>query len=620
MSAIDSEGESAGVLSAHRLMSERAKDRAVALVVSVVSFVVYFPRICPTLSLMGDSAVFVSAAANWGVPQPSGYPLWTFLGHLASKWPVGELPWRLHLGSAFCHSLTVAFVALTLLRLGATRAAAIGGALVLAFSRAFFLGSLYAEVFPLNDLFTALAIFCAIDVVQAEDRDRALVRFALVAGFASAHHQTIALLAPGIAVLFWKKGIVRELAVRRVARLAAIFVAPVLFFYSVLYFRAKHDPRSNWGDVHDLSSLVGLATREDYGGVASPHLGTQETDGGTLIGAWFEGASLSFGWVLLLVGLLGLVWLARREGKVDRPYAWMLGLALVVSGPLFAWANALEVGSEHGKAFAERFSTMSAVPLAILVGLGLTTIVRVTEGELPRTPVRLAVGLSFLFPLLRHAGSCDLRDDRRGIALAHDVFRGVPDGSLVLITGDALNGAVLYVCGVEKRCGSTVAFSPGQMHLAWRVEQLRRRHPQLVFPAPAGKFITVRELVGANLGARPVFLSPQLLNLEPPLREAFQYIPDGLMVRALPDDAALEAEKPGFVERAKTLARGEACEGCGIARSDLPPISLETSIPPVYALAFENHARILEAWFPTEARLAAFFADRARHVDPDAIK
>jgi hypothetical protein len=158
------------------------------------------------------------------------------------------------------------------------------------------------------------------------------------------------------------------------------------------------------------------------------------------------------------------------------------------------------------------------------------------------------------------------------------------------------------------------------MHLPWRVEQLRRRHPQLVFPAPASKFITVRELVGANLGNRPVFLSPQLLNLEPPLREAFQYIPDGLMVRALRDDAALEAEKPGFVERAKSLARGDACEGCGIARADLSPISLETTIPPVYALAFENHARILEAWFPTEERLAAFFADRARRTDPDAIK
>ncbi|MGZ3449698.1 MAG: glycosyltransferase family 117 protein [Polyangiales bacterium] len=603
-------------------MDERTKERWSVALVALISFAVYLPRVCPTLSLMGDSAVFVSAAANWGVPQPSGYPLWTFLGHLVTKLPGGEVAWRLHVFSAICHSLTVGLVALTLLRLRAPAPAAIGGALVLAFSRAFFLGSLYAEVFPLNDLFTALAIFTAIDVVQAapEDREKRLVRFVLVAGLASAHHQTIALVAPGIAVMFWKTGVINSLDRRLVQKLASIFVAPLLLFYAALYFRAKHDPTSNWGDVHDLSSLVALATRQDYGGLGSPHLGTQETEWSTLVEAWFEGTSLSFGWVLMLVGALGLVSLVRREEKADRPYAWMLGLALLVSGPLFAVANALEVASEHGKAFAERFSTMSAVPLALLIGVGLSTIVRVTEGELPKTFVRVAVGLAFVFPLGRHAAACDLRADRRGIALAHDIFRGVPDGSLVLITGDALNGAVLYVCGVEKRCGRTVAFSPGQMHLDWRVAQLKRRHPELVFPTPASKFITVRELVGANLGARPVFLSPQLLNLEPPLREAFQYIPDGLMVRALPDEIALEAEKPAFVERARQLARGESCQGCGISRADLLPISLETSIPPVYALAFENHSRILSAWFPAEGRLAAFFAERAQKTDPEAIK
>jgi hypothetical protein len=40
----------------------------------------------------------------------------------------------------------------------------------------------------------------------------------------------------------------------------------------------------------------------------------------------------------------------------------------------------------------------------------------------------------------------------------------------------------------------------------------------------------------------------------------------------------------------------------------------------MYALAFENHGRILTAWFPAEAGLAALLGERAEHADRAAIQ
>lgn len=585
----------------------------------LVALVIYVLRLAPTLVLLGDSAVFVSSAATWGVPQPSGYPLWTLLGLFFTKLPFGELAWRVHLSSALYHAVTVFLVGFLVTRLTTSRLAGLSAALCLAFSRAFFLGSLYAEVFPLNDLFTAAILAITLEIHLRRDEgekvmDRGLDALALTIGLASAHHQTISLLGPALALLLWKAGCwprVRD----RFKKLFLKFAVPFVLLSALIPFQAAREPLSSWGDVLTLDAWIDLLTRRDYGGLTSPHLGGKPVDGLELAWAWLDGQSLAWTWPLLLLAAFGAIHELR---KGDRVVGLALVLAVVVSGPVFAVMNALDVETEHGKAFAERFSTMSAVPIGVLVGLGVAGLRGVAAHALPPLVLRVGLGALFLLPLLRHAPACDLRHDRRGLAVAHDLVNGVPDGSLVLVSGDAMNGAALYVCGVEKRCGKTLVFSPGQMHLEWRVAQLKRRNPDLVLPTPTGKFITVRELVGANLALRRIYLSPQILDLEPPLREMFGFLPDGIHVRALrpEDEASFNAE---FPEKARKLARGEGCEGCGMKRSDLFAPSLETSLPFLYALSFENHARVLGA-LKVEPGLAADLAARAQQADPEGIK
>jgi hypothetical protein len=581
-------------------MLQRDTLRFCAAGAALFAFVVYLPRVAPTLTLMGDSAVFVSAGATWGVPQPSGYPLWTTIAFLWSKLLPGDVAHRIHLLSALLHALTVFVVGCTIGFLTESRLATLTGALWLAFSRAFFLGSLYTEVFPLNDLFTALALYAAFR--------KDLTLLAIVAGLASAHHQTIALLAPALAVLIGKS--FRD--VRR--KHFALFLAPVVLFNGLILLAARRDPMASWGEVRTLRALIALITRSDYGGLFSPHRSTIQIDRTSLIVSWGEGILLAFtGWVLLAIAVG--VWGAWRRNRVALA---SLLLAILFTGPIFAMLNRLDVDNEHGRAFAERFSTQSAVPIAILIGFGIAFAYAKLSEQFPATWLRVGLGLSAMIPLARHAADCDLRNNRRGLAVAHDTFHDIPDGSLVLLSGDAFNGAAFYVCSVERRCGRTIVFSPGQMHLEWRVTQLRRRHPDLVLPAPQGRFITTRELVAANIDRRPVFLSTRILQSEPGIREAFDFLPFGIMVRALrPEDVA--AFKAGFPDRARALLAGQGFEGSAIKRADLVEPSLERELPFLYALAYENHARVLELIFG-DADLAAAFTRKGDQTDPDAMR
>ncbi len=607
----------AGEAPSEAAFGTRSRAWAPPVLTGAIAFAVYAPRVCPTILLGGDSATFVAAAATWGVPQPSGYPLLTTLGRAASLLLPGDIAWRVHVTSALYHALTAAVVAAIVHRVTRSRAAAIGGGLSLAFWGSFFRASLYAEAFPLNDLFTALALLAALVVherarksLEARESRRALRFLALTTGLAAAHHQMVALVAPAIAVLLGPHG--WRLVRTRGAFVEAlgIVAAPIAFFYGLLALAAARDPFANWGDVQSVSSLVHLATRQDYGGPFSPFLRTGAAEVGGQLGVY--GATLwdSVGAAGLGLALLGVGQLARDSRRL----AFGLVLAWAVAGPFFAWINVVPVTDEGGIAFAERFVTMSHVPLGVACGAGLAWLERLLALAVP--PAREAVALVFVVPLLAHGG-IDLRDNHRGAHMLDDLFANVEPTAMLLTTGDALQGAMLHACGTEGRCTDRMVFSPGQLHLPWRVPQLARRYPDLVLPEATGRFLTTREIVAANLGRRPIYVAPMLLAREPALRDSFGYVPEWLWLRVIPKDD-LPNHRDRFVALAERFASHDGCRGCTTRRRQLAPPSLELHMPHAYAEAFVNHARI--ARLLSEDALAARLEDRARTVDPEHVR
>jgi hypothetical protein len=503
-----------------------------AALTSLAFLAMYVARTCPDLALIGDSAELVTAAALWGVPHPPGYPLYTAIGHLFAAVPLGTLPWRVHMTSAVFHAGAVAATMAAAFALTKSRVAAIAAGIGLGLSRSFLLGSLYAEVFPLNDLLYALTIALALVARRAprEARGRVVHALALSAGVAAGHHMMFALAAPAVAVLAWRPtaSLVRE-SPRRAMTLAAAFLAPVALAYVLVPLAAGRSPYLSWGDVHDWPSFARLVTRADYGGLFSPSSHAPCEHGWLRVAAWTHLLARSMGLSMLFAALLGVVVCLRR----DRAAGVGLLLAVAVPGPVFAWLNALDTSTEGTLAYFERFTTMSHVALAVAFGAGVGA-ARSAISRRPGATAAVAVIL-FAWASARFVSTrdVDMHADRRGIVFAHDLLLRVPDRSLVLLSGDEPIDAELYLCGVERLCGDRIAFAPGMLSLPWKMAEIRRRHPDLDIPWTEGPALRRTHLLVAATHDRPVYVYPDLLEKDP-LLASFETVPGSLLLRASP--------------------------------------------------------------------------------------
>ena len=202
----------------------------------LTAFVLYLSTLAPG-PVPGDSAEFQSAAARLGIAHPTGYPLYLLLGHLVMSLPLPgfEGGGKLNLLSALCAAGAVFFVAFAVSRLSDGQKAgsqqrwfagipAFVGGLILAGTPVFWEQATISEVYALNALIVGAIL--AVVLTSARfggqrsasgnlpasrslarriwdflfDVDRAEVLLALLFGLGLAHHRTVALLVPAVAV------------------------------------------------------------------------------------------------------------------------------------------------------------------------------------------------------------------------------------------------------------------------------------------------------------------------------------------------------------------------------------------------------------------------------------
>jgi hypothetical protein len=544
-----------------------------SILLGLVALAVFVPRLYPTMAPIGDSAEVVTAAAVFGVPHPPGYSLYVALGHAAIRLG-GDPAWTMHLTSAIFHAAAVALVAYAVGLLTGSAAAMAVSAVTLLLSRSFLLGSLYAEVFPLNDLFFAWLLAAALSRSRAPP-DHGVARLfgiAALLGTALAHHQMMLLGLPALALLL-RGPVLRAVAARpsRIALLTAGMIPPLAISFALLPWAAASDPLISWGDVHDLESLAHLVTRADYGGLWRASRGSAEGQLLERLDVFFAGLGRSLGAFGLAMAAIGAWWALARS----RIHGAALLLAFAVSGPVFAAMNAVDIHSEARVAFFERFTTMCHVPLGMLIGCGASWVEQRLSSYAPRRMVRGALAFIAALPLVPHL-RIDCHEDRLGLAYAHDLVRSTPDGSLLLLTGDMPSHAALYVCGVERACGHRVIVSPLQLRMPWKAAQVKRRHPELATPRHDDGSIDLAAMIRGALGERPVFVSPELLEKEPALARSFSWSPALLLLRA--HAPGLVTDTPsGFREDAN-----DACEACSMALPALLRPSMEAQIFKAY--------------------------------------
>lgn len=241
------------------------KPYAIPLLTFAITFITYILTLAPDVTFT-DAGELAAVAATLGVAHPTGYPLFTLLGHLWTMLPLpGTVIYRMNLFAAVCTAASAGVFAilvryfLTLLAQKAGRPApkaliVLASSLLYGFGLTIWEQALSVEVYSLQLLLFTTIIYLFLRAIGGQTENRpALLTWAFVLGLGFANHGTTILLAPAMIYLyFWRPSGGRPNFAARSKTIALLAVPFVLGLSVWLYLplHAASDPTFNWGGVH----------------------------------------------------------------------------------------------------------------------------------------------------------------------------------------------------------------------------------------------------------------------------------------------------------------------------------------------------------------------------------
>jgi hypothetical protein len=475
-----------------------------------------------------------------------------------------------------------------------------------------------AEVFALNALFGGLLLVLALEYDARPDRGWLLWLLGLLSGLALAHHQTIVLIAPSLAILAFaalaraQAHRVRDLAIG--IALGLVGLLP----YVYLPLAAAADPAVNFGDPVTLERFIAVVTREAYGTVTLTVTDIEGSRLENMLNAVAE-SFWSLGPVVCLLAALGASRLVRARPRV----AFAMLLAFLLPAPVFAGYANPDLSNQLAHGVIERFFILPSIAVAVLAAVGsgwlvgqtrrLSSSEPIATGPLRRT---MLAGLTaammivaVLVPILLRFGAVDRSGDTVSRDYGRALLEGLPPNAILLMRGDLNYSAVVYLQVVEQERPDVVALDIELLKASEEVRRQRRAHPDVEIPFAAydeGAKASMAELVAANIDDRPVYMVGSLKETDS--FSPFHQRRAGLATRidrptVSGDNWTPVREDPSLVTRLE------------FPRLPLPQGSWEYQIGRAYGRAAFDLAYVLDDG--TQPEVAAFWYRRAIEYDPD---
>lgn len=277
----------------------------------IIAFAVYILTLAPTVWFI-DSGELAAVATTLGIAHPTGYPLFTIIGHIFTLLPIGTSEiYRLNLMSAFFCSLGV-FMFFMLVRFfmqqgsitedkPATKqpkskvtkspAAAIKekvtaipdiivytvsgfSALVLAFSKTYWAAANSVEVYPLHVFFLSTLMFVFMKAVFSTKRNETessfitqnkyYLIFAFLLGLSFTNHLTTILLAPACLTLFFYSNVYDKQRLYKLLGFMAVCFMIGFSVYLYLPIRANMNPTLIWGNPYNFERFYWHITGKQF--------------------------------------------------------------------------------------------------------------------------------------------------------------------------------------------------------------------------------------------------------------------------------------------------------------------------------------------------------------------
>lgn len=472
----------------------------------------------------GDSGELTLAALKLGVCHPPGYPLFTWLGRIATLFG-GEPALATNTLAVLIAAAAGGVLYLACRSLGLSRAGGLVSALTLAFTAAFWQQAGSHEVYGFTILLLALLLLAAGQARQGEPRP--LLAAGYLFGMALAHQPTALLWLPALALLVFTGDHRRRLVPALLPATLLILLGASTSLGTLVL--ARTGPEINWGDPSSLARFLAHAAGRQYSDL-------------TLSGVFrlrlpelpsVLAANLGLPALLLaLAGLARLIWRDRA----------LLAAALLLLGTgLFALTY---------QVFDYQVQMLPAfLALSLLAGSATGLVERLAGRAGHYLAFALLAAPAFaLFANYQPAAEARLPIVRE---YAENLLMSLPDGSVLVTNDDGALNAVRYLQQARGRRPDVTLVAAEMLFSEPYHRQLQRRLPlgdYLVSLRRAGtgtrdqrKQSLLADVV-VSVSTRPVFVTTDVVDVEffaGPVVRIRRPVPTGIVVRLLPGSEPL---------------------------------------------------------------------------------
>lgn len=259
----------------------------------------------------GDPGELQFVPYTLSMPHPTGTPLYLIVGRLWSLLPFGPtVAWRMNLLAAVSAALASVVVCRTVYESIDRVVPGLIAGLSLAVGLTFWEQALLADKYAFNALMVSLVIYLALRWGRTR-APRVLNALALTYGLSLTHHRTMALFAPVLlGYVWWIEGRALWRDGRRILRLAALCLAPLLLYLYLPWAETRGLPPGTW---HPSTLREWYDYLFDTGRTGLVYV--DPNDLGEMLAFYARTLLRDFGWIGVVLGAGGLVSQFRRRHK-----------------------------------------------------------------------------------------------------------------------------------------------------------------------------------------------------------------------------------------------------------------------------------------------------------------
>ncbi len=534
--------------------------------VGVVALAVYCATMAPGLTFI-DSGELATVAATLGIAHPTGYPLFTLVGHLVTLLPLGAEPvQRLNVMTAvFCAAGVTIFTGLVHLLLTKTApkesdrrvalSASGSAGLLLAFSETYWSQATSVEVYALHVLLiiSVLLVFLRANEAHAESL---WLLFAFLLGLSFTNHMTTILLAPAFLFYYFSQQGRARRSWMQIARMSPAFLLG-LSVYLYLPVRASESPVMDWGRPVTLERFLWHWSGKQYR---------------TWIFSSMEAAGKQFSYFLstfpsefvYLGGILAVIGIVRLW-KSDRKLFIFTVLLFLTSVGYSINYDIHDIDS---------YFLLAYITTALWAGWGAYAVIDgvSARGLLRRSAPVLLPALCALLPIFVLYPRQNERQNYLVEDYTRNMFASLDSNAVVLsYQWDYWVSASYYDQLVRGERKDVTVIDKELLRRSWYFNQLAVRYPWLVarsqkeidaFLQELDKFehelpynssviearytVMIHSFIEKSLPDHPVYVCPEI---EPGYTRGYQRVPIGLALRLYPDTLFHPSERVRFTYR-----------------------------------------------------------------------